>query len=248
MNRFFASSIVVLSLAAGVQADLTAFCTVTASSSAGTASWTSHATPVFDADGNATWNWTPASGASMTDPTTSNQVGVIRWLSTQYVADPVVNLNFAVTAGGVDTLFTITSGLLGFAVIPAAEGRATAAMTLTESDENGSGYTIGSYGPGINSYVAAYNGIIPAATPFAFLVRNLTVAGSTTSDSDNASFPLVGYTPMGAVSSMQTQFSFLLSANDQASGTSSFVVRAIPTPGAAALLGLGTLALGRRRR
>ena len=246
MRCAIVSSIILISMASAAQADLTAFCTVTASSSAGTASWTSHATPTFDENGNATWNWTPAGGASMTDPTNSNQIGVIRWLSTEYVADPIVNLNFAVTAGGLPTLFTITSGLLGFAPI-VGEARATAAMTLTESDEVGVASTTGAYLGGTASYQANLNGAIPAGFPFAFLVRNL-ASTPTTSDSTSEAFPLVGFTPVGVVFSMQSQFSFTLSPFDQASGTSSFVVREIPAPSAAALMGLGALALGRRRR
>ncbi|MGH7133230.1 MAG: PEP-CTERM sorting domain-containing protein [Phycisphaerales bacterium] len=246
MNRIIASSFGVLALATAAQADLTAYVTVTASSSAGTASWTSQATPVFDTDGNAHWAWTPAGGASMNDPTNSNQVGTIRWLVTDYNEDPIVNLNFAVTAGGLPTLFTITSGLLGFAPI-VGEARATAAMTLTESDEIGVASTTGAYLGGTASYQANLNGAIPAGLPFAFLVRNL-AATATTSDSTTESSPLVGFTPVGVVFSMQSQFSFTLSAFDQASGTSSFVVREVPAPSAAALMGLGALALGRRRR
>ena len=51
----------------------------------------------------------------------------------------------------------------------------------------------------------------------------------------------------GAVSDISSRFSFTLSANDIASGTSIFTV-VIPSPGSAALLGLGGLVAIRRRR
>lgn len=244
MRHGLAAAFVLTAIAGSAQADLYMWCAVTAQSSAGTATWTSTATPTFDANGNAVWHWEPSGGRWLNDPTTTGQVGMINWLHTEYVADPVVNLNFAVTAGAVPTIFTITSGLLGFAPIN-GEARATASVTLTESDENTASIT-GNL-PGNALYVANF-GALPGGVPFTFLLGNDFVGVPTTGSTQNGATPGVGYLPVGIVSSMQSQFSFTLSPNDQASGTSSFVVRLIPTPGAAALLGLGTLMAGRRRR
>src|SRR5262245_3426116 len=53
------------------------------------------------------------------------------------VEDPVVQLNFSVISGSIDTTFTISSPLLSFAAINPASARASAGVTVTDTDGTG---------------------------------------------------------------------------------------------------------------
>ncbi|HZW09426.1 MAG TPA: hypothetical protein VFF69_05935 [Phycisphaerales bacterium] len=156
--------------------------------------------------------------------------------------DPVVALGFAVIAGDFDTLFTISSSTVSFPTIFGATGRATAAATLTESDGNTA--TMTGMEPGGALFSANYNG----SNNFASLIPGPLVendafgtVAATDEYPDGGAFALVG-----DVSDISVQWSFLLTARDQASGTSAFVV--VPTPAGVSLLALGGLGALRRRR
>jgi hypothetical protein len=158
---------------------------------------------------------------------------------------PTVNLNFAVMAGAVQTEFTISSALLSFNTpISPAEGRASAAISVTDVLGNGANLTGAASNGG--SYIAQYNGLVPTGTTFAELIPGLSAPGFG-SNAVAQDFPGGGaFAPIGAaVSNMSSQFHFTLSAFDQASGTSTFEI--VPAPATLALLGIGAL-LGRRRR
>jgi hypothetical protein len=161
------------------------------------------------------------------------------------VEDPVVQLNFSVAAGTLNTTFTITSPLLSFGAIDPASGRATAGVTVTDTDGNG-----GSIAPDVQPslYTSRYNGAVPGGTVFADLLGAPVAAAAFDSASASASFPGGGaYAPIaGPVSDMSSRFRFTLTANDEASGTSSYEI--IPGPSTLALLGIGGLVAGRRRR
>ncbi len=163
------------------------------------------------------------------------------------VDDPVVQLNFSVTAGSISTNFVITSPTLSFASISQAEGRASAGVTATDNDGDGAQVMLSGQ-PGL--YTSRYNGAVPGGTLFADLLPNSVIAGAFDSNSANDSFPGGGaFSPIGsAVSDMSSRYRFSLSANDDASGTSTYEIRPVPAPGAIALLGLGGLLSGRRRR
>lgn len=161
------------------------------------------------------------------------------------VEDPVVQLNFSVVAGSLDTTFTITSPLLSFAALDPATGRATAGVSVTDTDGNGA--TMSTDGdPSL--YTSRYNGAVPGGTLFADLLDGPVTAPAFDSATDSESFPGGGlFAPIaGPVSDMSARFRFELTANDEASGTSSYEI--IPAPGAVALIGLGGLLAGRRRR
>lgn len=172
-------------------------------------------------------------------------IGVLQSGTFIAVEDPVVNLLFDVTAGAADTVFSITSGLLGFPAIVNGEGSASTGMTLSDSGQDNGAVLTGIAGPGANrSYEANYNGLPPAGTNFAAFIPGLATAipGDSTSGSDSTG----GFLPIpGAVTSMGARFAFVLSANDSASGTSSFNIR-IPEPASALLVLTGLLALRRR--
>lgn len=161
------------------------------------------------------------------------------------INDPVVQLNFSVSAGTLDTSFVISSPLLSFPTIDPAQGRATAGVTVTDTDGNGASLTANGQ-PSL--YTSRYNGLVPGGTLFADLIDGPVVAAAFDSATDSDSFPGGGmFSPIGvAVSDMSARFAFTLTANDEASGTSSYEI--VPAPGAVALLGLGGLLAARRRR
>lgn len=161
--------------------------------------------------------------------------------SAYYQNDPVVSLGFSAAAGAADTHFTITSSTVSFPTINNAQGRASAAVTLTES--NGDTATLSGFFPGGKLFDARYNGL----NTFADLLAGPYTKGAFGSTSDSDEFPGGGgFASIGAVSDISVQWDFELSAKDQASGTSVFVV--VPAPGALCLIGLGGLASTRRRR
>lgn len=161
------------------------------------------------------------------------------------VEDPVVQVNFSVSAGSLMTSFTINSPLLSFGTIDNAVGRASAGVTVTDTD--GDGATVAAAGqPAL--YLSQYNGFVPGGTLFADLISGPVMAAAFDSATANASSPGGGnFSPIGdPVSDMSARYRFTLTANDEASGTSTYEI--VPAPGTIALLGLGGLLAARRRR
>ena len=152
-----------------------------------------------------------------------------------YDGDPAIAMGFSIVAGNADTTVNIVSGTLGVGLTDPM-GDASAGLTLTDGNGNGSSLT-GLAGSG-NAYRAAYNG---SSTSFLEAVGALSTGDGGTDSNSDASSGGIG----GLVEDMSSQFSFVLSANDQASGTSSYSI--VPAPAALAVLA-GGLAIGRRRR
>jgi hypothetical protein len=170
-----------------------------------------------------------------------NPADVLAWidgLSVTYVEDPQVQLNFAVTAGTSATTFTISSATLNFPTIVNPQAFATAALTLTDGDSDGALLT-GLF-PGSTAYEARYGAATPTAV-FADLVSPIT-APADDSATGLQRLPMSGRVPiLGSVGSIESQFRFVLSANDSASGTSRFDVipEIIPEPSTVVLLATG---------
>lgn len=164
--------------------------------------------------------------------------------SVTVLADPVINLNFAVQAASSDTTFTITSGLLSFPEIDGAIGAASAGVTVTDVDGNGATLSP----DGSSMYHAHYNGDWPAGTVFADLLGGSVTAGAFQTGADDEEFPGGGgFTNVGDdIVSMSSAWTFTLSAMDLASGSSTFVI--VPAPASLAALGIAGLAAARRRR
>ena len=97
--------------------------------------------------------------------------------------------------------------------------------------------------PGIKAYQAQYNS---GPSIFANLVSPVN-APTDTSNTGSDRFPAAGRVPIsGIVNSIQSQFSFQLTANDSASGTSSFNLTGgtiVPEPSSLVLALLGGLGL-----
>jgi uncharacterized protein (TIGR03382 family) len=215
--------------------------TITATSSLGTGSFVVHLSDgTWTGD---TWTWHSPTDAGWSydiyDTTSGREIGAVTRLDCEMGGDPQANVTFGVMANNTLTHFSITSGLVSFAPINPASGRASASMTVTDLTGDGAS----AIGTGGFNYHAMYNG----ATPFANLLPGAVVAAPFSSNTANDAFPPVGFFPIaGPVSNMSSLYDFNLTANDSASGTSVYVI--IPSPASGALLGLAGLAGLRRRR
>jgi hypothetical protein len=186
-------------------------------------------------DANTVVNFTVISSGSPYQLMSGNTVlGTITDLEVGVQPDPLVKLKFAVSAGATDTPFTFSSAVVPVPGYTAATGYSSAAVTLTD-DGNGSASLIGQFAGGM-AYQAVYNG----SSLFSDTVGSVTTTtagGSATGSAD------LGWLPIsGTVNNISSQFSFVLSANDDASGTSSFQVTPEPSSLALAAIG-GVLAL-----
>lgn len=160
---------------------------------------------------------------------------------TPLTADALSSIGFAVFAGDADTTFNMTASFINTGSVADAALRATASVNVT--DNTGNGATLTGLGAGGTFFNAAYNG----GTTFADLVVGpLATAGSTDSSQDLPAAP-GQFSPIGgALTDMQAQFNFSLTAGDSAGGTSAFF--SVPTPASAAIFGFAGLAATRRRR
>lgn len=185
------------------------------------------------------WDWSSDEVIDVKDQD-GNVIFTISDVSLFFRADPQVNLAFSVQAGPADTAFTITSALLSFPTIQNAQGQASSAFTVTDTNNNGALLTGGN--DDANAYNAWYNG----GNLFVGQIPAVVVPVGMSSRSDSANYPLNGYAAVGAdVSDMQSQVKFTLSAKDLASGTTQYEI--VPEPSALVLLALGALSLIRRK-
>ncbi len=188
------------------------------------------------------YEWSLAQPVEIRDPSNGSLIATITDADASYIADPQVNLSFAVTAGPAMTNFTIKSSLLSFPSIAHPSGRASAAFTVTDGDDEG-GATL--TGLGGESYLAQYNGFVPAGTEFTQLIQQVVAPVSGTADLSEE-YPGGGaYAAIaGPAYDMSSQIAFSLSANDLASGTSNYEI--IPEPCGLILLVAGAGLLRRR--
>ena len=208
------------------------FFTIDVESALGSESWSIASADVsFDPDTD-TWSWT-GQNIGLGDIATLDQAFLT------IVGDPQIALGFAVSAGAADTTVTITSAVLSFDPLVNPDGAASAGVTLTEAGENPPATLVGLAGDLGSAYAAYYN--VPPGTVFAEFVTSLMTDTTTSGSGDTGGWVVIPDT----VSSMQAQYSFILSAGDLASGTSNFLV--VPEPASLAMLALGAGALLRRR-
>ncbi len=198
------------------------------------------------------FDWQLPSAIALSDA--GGSLGQIDYLGLRLDADPQVDLSFSVrnTSLVSPTFFSIKTTTLMFPGINPAEGVASASFTLT----NGIGSptpgaaAAGSFGGKIYEARYSTSSGVNTGTVFADLVSGFSVpslGGSMTEQTNGGSFVLVP----GTIYMMESEYSFILSAGDQASGTSTFVIlpaQVIPSPTASVLglIGCGLVALRRR--
>jgi hypothetical protein len=171
------------------------------------------------------WSASLTNGVTLTD------------ISTEYVEDPMIFFNFGISTGGVATTFTVSSAVLTFPSLLNANAYASSGFTLTDNGGEGSGI-VGNFGG--DSYSAVYNG----SSVYDTQLTSFSFASAFQTQTQNQN-TVAGVIP-GFVSSMQASWNFTVAANDSVGATSTWVI--IPTPGALALIGMGTLMVSRRRR
>ncbi len=186
-----------------------------------------------------TWSYTIDEAMDIDGIGTVNSATVVI-ASGQRGAGQTVSLNFNVAAGVSNTVFGFNSALAP-AVLQNASGRASAAVTLT--DTNGDGATLSPDGSSI--YTASYNGA-PGTVFDNLMAANLVVGAWATDTASDDSPNGGGFSAIGVpLTDISSEWNFAVSAFDVASGTSVFTV--IPTPGSLALLGMAGF-IARRRR
>jgi hypothetical protein len=213
---------------------------VTAQEGADSGSWQMN----FSSSNPVVWNSSgPINIYSSSHP--SLFLGSLDAASLSLNSDPNVSLAFAVTAGGADTTFSISSPIVSFGALTNPQGFATAGITLTDNDGNGASFT-GLF-PGPKGYQAQYNG---RSAVFTNLISPITAGPDAATATTSERFPVTGTTVVpGVVNDIESQWFFVLSANDSASGTSRFNVVPEPSSMVLAVLGfVGLVAWGWRRR
>lgn len=217
------------------------------SSSLGTGSWQVNVPNPDISDG--TFNWDLDHDVQIMDATGANLLATLNMdgTSMNIVADPVLGLNFNVTAGGAPASFTISSPLLSFPGINNPDAKASAGITVTDLNGDGSFVDGNTFAGGLKSFRADYNGFVPGGTLFSNLVDDTSDPAPFSTSANTEAFPAVGFSTIpGFVTSMSTQFKFDLGTGDNAAGTSVFVV--VPEPSTVLLLAGGIMGIFARRR
>jgi MYXO-CTERM domain-containing protein len=152
-----------------------------------------------------------------------------------------IDVDFGVLAGGGDTTFTISSPTMSFSPVTGASALVSAGLVGT--DQNANGITISPTAANGFGFNALFNGANVFRSYFNQTLSNVP-SGSVNADGNMV--PAGTFLPIGTATSMQSVYSFSVSAGDAAGGTTTYAV--VPTPGGFILLGLAGLFGGRRRR
>ncbi|BCW98566.1 MAG: hypothetical protein KatS3mg024_1393 [Armatimonadota bacterium] len=168
----------------------------------------------------------------ISDDSSQVLLGTVADLAAYVNSDPVVSIGFAIIAPNTTVSYTITSAIVGFAPLVNPPAVASAAITVTDSDGNGA-VASPLFAGGTKFFEAVSN-----VGVYANLITGPLTAAPYASAVASDAMPSMGYgSVVGTVTTIQTAFSFNITANDQVSGTGVFVV--IPEPGGLAALATG---------
>ena len=201
--------------------------------------------PVGSFDGNLLWSL-PAP-VSLAAGATS--LGTISRLNVTFNADPEIDLNFSLTNTNpsLPVTFDILTATIVFDAIPNAEAAASASMTLTQGAGSPAGASVTGKFTGGKCYQARYStdSLLNTATVFASLDPSMSFT-SGLGRSETETLPADGMAALGTtVYMMESEYKFTLSAGDQASGSSIFLIT--PEPATLMLAALGAFTVVRKR-
>ena len=184
-----------------------------------------------------------ATGDAVDVYASGNLIAKINELDSTFDSDPVVTLHFSVEALSSDTTFTISSAVVSFSPTTGPLSVVSSSLTLTDADGDGAALT--GLESGGNAYRAIYNG----GVSWACLNSSYSFTDSFDSQTENIRNPAGGFTVIpDTLSSIQSEYSFTLSANDEASGSSTFNVQpvggTVPEPLTMIAVSMGIAALG----
>lgn len=156
------------------------------------------------------------------------------------------DFSFAVQAAGAQVDISISTTIISFDTVFTPAGRSDTGFTLTDTSGSAPGATVFGLLPNGYAYEAVYDGGTVFRNYLDFDPAE-SVGQDQSAGYDGNMAPPGSFAAVGAnVSSMQLSYNFRLSADDQASGSTTWVI--IPTPGAAGLIGMGLLVATRRHR
>lgn len=192
-----------------------------------------------------TFIWVLNSPVQIVDSGTGASVASVLFGSIMFTTSGNVSHSFVVQAGNADTNFTLGSGIVSTPTFANPLGRASAGITLTDTNGNGANLT------GMQAGGTMYEAYYDAGAVFANLIGGpfgFGTAFDTRTTSDEYPAGAGNFAAFaGPLTEMGIEWAFRLTANDSAGGTSVFVVIPTPAAGITMLVGAGLLS-GRRRR
>jgi hypothetical protein len=196
-----------------------------------------------------TYSWSLPSAIDVVDGGNGTPIATLLDASLSVHLAPTfeIDMSIGVSAGSSNTDFYVDSALASFPTMPAdvAEGQFFASTTVMDVGSGGA-ILMGLDTPGMGAFRAYYNGAAPDGSLFSHLI-SVVMAGEGGTAGGSQRDPVSGFRAIGEdVDDMSVRMAFLLTAEDEASGTAVF--GAVPEPAGLALLALGGGLLLRRRR
>lgn len=196
-------------------------------------------------------SWGDTTGTNNPNPITFGSGATLYGVGIEARQNPIVGLNFNVAANPItNSTFQIDSIIVSNVDPGPWEGQASAAVSVTNSGTLGNTTNItllGLQDANGNLFSARFNG----TNVFQNLLAGPGTVGQGSGVTQTFSASTGGYIPFAGnptITDIRSQFRFTLSAGDRAAGTSTYELRAVPTPGALGLLAVGGVFAARRRR